>query len=226
MLVGSRHKKNTSLSKYLTIPSRLNETVISADRNVNRFSKKFLIEKEKEIEDKNKEIEEISKMYEDKIHELNKSRNDERSKFEQKLKGFSTTLKSLTNKKKLKYSTNRANTPVTNIDFFLPNKTQTGRLDKIDDDSDEIDDDEEPKSKLFAKIDEMAGRYESLRKSIASTINENNRDSMTVHNMVNTVFDDEVNHYYPTTKSTCSNDFSDIDFLMSPKGRNNKHYNF
>lgn len=201
MMISNNHKKNISLSKYLNGKGRLNETVVSSDRNMNRFKKKFILEKDKEIEDKNKEIEEISKKYEDKIQELNKSRNEERTKYEQKLQGLSSNFKTFSHKRRGKHLTQRANTPVSVLNDFLPTQSKPS-LDLIEDESDDQDDDEEPKSNLFSKLEEMTGRYETLRKSIASQINDNHRDSETVHDMVTKIFDDDGRHYHPTTKST------------------------
>ena len=99
MMISNGHKKHISLSKYLNMPSRLNETMISSDRHMNRFNKKVLQEKEKEIDNKNREIENISKRYEDKIRELNKSRNEERDKYEQKLTKLGSSFKNLTRNK-------------------------------------------------------------------------------------------------------------------------------
>lgn len=51
MMMPTGHKKNISLAKYLN-NSKLNETTISVDRSMNRFHKKILVEKDKEIEEK------------------------------------------------------------------------------------------------------------------------------------------------------------------------------
>mmetsp|Transcript_28119 Transcript_28119/g.24848 ORF Transcript_28119/g.24848 Transcript_28119/m.24848 type:complete len:134 (+) Transcript_28119:337-738(+) len=100
-------------SKYLTTNRRLNETTVSYDRSVNRFQKKILVDKDRELDDKDKEIEEISQGYENKIRDLNKSRNDERNKYEEKLNGLGRSFKTLASKRKMKCSTTkRANTPI------------------------------------------------------------------------------------------------------------------
>ena len=105
--------KGIDKSKYLTNSNtRLNETMVSYDRGVNRFQKKILIEKDKEIDDKNREIDEISRKYEDKLRDLNKSRNEERDKYEKKLKSFGRSFKTLTSKRKQRYLTGRVKTPV------------------------------------------------------------------------------------------------------------------
>ena len=49
----------------------------------------------------------------------------------------------------------------------------------------------------------MNEQYQSLRKSIASQINDNTKDSAIVGNMMKNIFDDEVNYNHPmTAKST------------------------
>ena len=239
MMISSGHRKQTSLSKYLSIPSRLNETAISSDNNINRFKKKVILEKEKEIEEKNREIDDVTKRYEDKISELNKSRNDERTNYETKLKNLGSSFKNLTRNKNrgMRFNTQRAMTPVNIINTILPEPIEAD-LDQIDDeDNEDLDDedveDDHQSSRLFDKINEMTGKYESLKQSIAQQIGESSsrqyetqRDWYTVNGAVSTVFEDDMHHHYPTTKSTWSNDFSDLDFLMSPKGRSSKPYNF
>ena len=98
-------------SKYLTLNPRLNNSMVS-DRGVNRFQKKILYEKDKEIEDKNQEIDEISQKYEIKIRELNKSRNEERNKYETKLQEFGKSIKTITKRKRIRNFTSRAKTPI------------------------------------------------------------------------------------------------------------------
>jgi len=113
MLSRNHRNNNSSISRYLTIPSRLNETTISADRNMNRFTKKVIVQKDKELEEKTKEIDEITKKYEDKIKELNISRNEDREKFEKQLQTFKIVKP---NRRPFRGNTTRAKTPVSFID--------------------------------------------------------------------------------------------------------------
>lgn len=103
--------KRVDRNKYLNSNPRLNETVVS-ERGVNRFQKKILLDKEKEIEVKNQEIYDISRKYEYKIRELNKSRNDDRDKYETKLQGLGKSFKTLTHRKRVRNINSRAMTPV------------------------------------------------------------------------------------------------------------------
>jgi hypothetical protein len=167
MMVNNGHKKHISLSKYLNIPSRLNETMISSDRHMNRFNKKVFFEKEKEIEDKNREIEHISNRYEEKIRELNKSRNEERANYEHKLTNLSSSFKALTRNKNSARSKNyntinshaqRAITPVPpSLTSFLPEGFIHKDLCEIngEDEDDEDDEDDRKNENLFARIKQV-----------------------------------------------------------------------
>lgn len=223
MMINNGHKKHISLSKYLNMPSRLNETMISSDRHMSRFNKKILTEKEKEIENKNKEIEQISKRYEEKIRELNKSRNDERENYEKKLTKLGSSFKTLTRNKMSARSknyntinshTHRAVTPVpTSLNVVFPEVFSHKDLWEVNDE--EEDEEEGNNQELFARIKQITGQFSALQKSINWNIQESSRDWMTVSNMINTVFEDDENMHYPTTKSTWSNDLSDFEFMMS-----------
>lgn len=119
MMLSRNDRGNTSLlSRYLTIPSRLNETVISSDRTPNRFSKKIILQKDKEIEEKQKELEDISLKYEEKLSELNKSRNEDREKYEKQIKSFRSELHTIKHNKSRyhRQAATRSNTPVATID--------------------------------------------------------------------------------------------------------------
>ena len=212
MMIGYKYRTNSALGKSFYGTSKHNNSMV-ADHNWSKIMKKVLLEKDQKLEEKNREMEEISKMYEDKLKELNKSRNEERNQYEQNIKELGSSFRTITKKRNIRQTTMRTKTPVAVIDWFLPDKRKG--LDWIDDDSNEDDDADEPKSKLFSKIDEMQDKYLTLRKSIASQIGNNERDSLTVNHMEKTIFDDEDGIFFPTTKSTWSNDFSEFDILIS-----------
>jgi hypothetical protein len=178
MIMPTGHKKNISLSKYLN-NSKLNETTISMDRSMNRFHKKILVEKDKEIDEKNKEMEEISRVYEEKLLDLNKSRTEERSKYEKNLKEIGSGLKVKSHKRNRRIVTNRTQTPINVLQSFYPDPRERSGMDHINDHSDELDSSDSEKadnSQLFAKIDQMQGRYSNFRESIISQINDNTQD--------------------------------------------------
>ena len=220
MMIGYKHRASSALGKSFYNTNKHNYSMV-ADNNCSRIMKKVLLEKDQKLEEKNKEMEEISKMYEDRLKELNKSRNEERSQYEQNIKELGSSFRTITKKRNIRHTTMRTKTPVAVIDWFLPEKKEG--LDWIDDESNDGEEVEEPKSKLFSKIDEMQDKYLTLRKSIASQIGTNERDSLTVNHMEKTIFDDEDGIFFPATKSTWSNDFSEFDILMSPKPKMGKH---
>mmetsp|Transcript_28231 Transcript_28231/g.28027 ORF Transcript_28231/g.28027 Transcript_28231/m.28027 type:complete len:178 (+) Transcript_28231:3-536(+) len=175
-----------------------------SDRSTNRFQKKILLDKDREIDSKNKEIEDVTKKYEEKIRELNKSRNDEREKYETKLQGLGKSFKTLTTRNKGRNLKARAKTPIVSLDQFIPDKKKEMILGDIDDIEDENSDSDEGENKqIFEKFDQFHKNFETLRKSLANEINDNEKDSKTVSNMMNNFMDDDLNYHYPmTTKST------------------------
>lgn len=180
MMSRNEHSHNNSLSRFLTIPSRLNETVISNDKKMNKFNKKVLIQKDKEIEEKSREIDEISKKYEAKINELNKSRNEDRQKYAKEIEQFRTDTLMMKSGKSRPSTTKASKTPIVFFDCFTEKALNGDKkkpiLQQIDDESEDEELDTGRKSNLFLKIEEITGQYESLRKSIASQITDNNRD--------------------------------------------------
>lgn len=100
-----------------TAQTRLNETMV-LDKGMNRFNKKVLLQKDKELEEKTKEVDNISRKYEAKINQLNKSRNQDREKYENQIKSLRDDVKTIKNRHKYKKRpiTTRANTPVVMFD--------------------------------------------------------------------------------------------------------------
>lgn len=127
----------------------------------------------------NKEIEEISRVYEEKLQELNKSRTEDRRKYENNLKELGSGFKVKNQRRKVRGVPHRAQTPMNMLQSFYPDPMDHSEMNQINDNSDELDSSDSEKannSQLFAKIDQMQGRYSTFRESIISQINDNTQD--------------------------------------------------